>query len=95
MKTFTLTKREIDIIILALNGFIDDNILYQEQILPSLKKEDIISINKLNQQAKELINKLDNENNNITETNNNNKKQTKTTNKTSKPKTPKNKKDKQ
>lgn len=93
MKTFTLTKREIDIIILALNGFIDDNILYQEQILPSLKKEDIISITKLNQQAKELIKKLDNENNNITETNNNNKKQTKT----SKPKTKitKNKKDKQ
>lgn len=53
-----LSEREREIIVIALNGFIDDNILYAEQIFSRLSKKDKESFESLNTEAKLILIKL-------------------------------------
>lgn len=53
-----LSERERELIVIALNGFIDDNILYAEQISSRLSKKDKESFESLNTEAKLILIKL-------------------------------------
>lgn len=55
-----LSEQEIDIIIVALKGFVDDNNLYAEQISARLSSDDVNKLEQLNSKAELLVVKLDN-----------------------------------
>lgn len=54
-----LSEQDVDLIVLALKGFVDDNVLYADQISSRMTKEQVRSIERLNKQAELLILNLD------------------------------------
>lgn len=54
-----LSKSELDLIVIALKGFIDDNELYAENIAKEMSDKDLENLSNLNMLTEHLIARLD------------------------------------
>ena len=55
-----LSKSELDLIIIALKGFVDDNELYVENIRKEISEEELKNLEHLNLLTEHLVMKLEN-----------------------------------
>ena len=54
-----LSKSELDLIIIALKGFVDDNALYVENIIKEISEEELKNLEHLNLLTESLVMRLE------------------------------------